>query len=65
MKYLVDTNVLIEILRGNKELAKFLETLEKPVYISGITEAELLSGKECKNERKKNKLLEFISLFEK
>ena len=65
MSYLIDTNVLIELLRGNKKVAEFLENLEKPLFISGITEIELLSGKECKQKSKKDRVVELILLFEK
>jgi len=65
MKYLVDTSLLIELLRGNEKVAELLENLPKPVYISGVTEAELLSGKECKQPDKERKIIELISLFQK
>lgn len=65
MKYLIDTNILVELLRGNRKIAKFLENLERPLFISGMTEAELLSGKECKHKTKRTKVTELISMFEK
>ena len=41
---LIDTDVLIEYLRGSEPAAKFLEGLEGDLLISAISVAELFSG---------------------
>jgi len=43
-RYLLDTDVLIEYLRGIKPAIKFLEGLEGELILSAITVAELYSG---------------------
>ena len=43
-RYLLDTDVLIEYLRGIKSAIKFLEGLEGELILSAITVAELYSG---------------------
>ena len=43
--YLLDTNFLVDYLLGKPEfITKFKEFLEKGLYISAITSAEILSG---------------------
>ena len=41
---LIDTDVLIEYLRGSEPVAKFLEALEGDLLVSAISVAELFSG---------------------
>lgn len=43
-KYIIDTDVLVEYLRGSDRAAEFLETLEGDLIISVISVAELFSG---------------------
>ena len=43
-RYLIDTDVLIEYLRGSYQAADFLEQLQGELLISAITVAELFSG---------------------
>jgi len=43
-RYLIDTDVLIEYLRGSDRAARFLEELEGDLMISAISVAELFSG---------------------
>lgn len=44
-KYLLDTNVIIEVLRGNDEIITKIESIgQENCYISEITLAELLYG---------------------
>ncbi|MBC8083188.1 MAG: type II toxin-antitoxin system VapC family toxin [Hymenobacter sp.] len=44
MAYLLDTDVLIDFLRGRAEAAAFLDSLIEPPFISVITVAELYAG---------------------
>lgn len=41
--FIIDTNIVLYILNGNKELAGLLD--EKEIYVSFITELELLGYK--------------------
>ena len=43
-RFLVDTDVLIDFLRGDLRAAKFLEETQGDLYVSAITVAELYSG---------------------
>jgi len=43
-QYLIDTDVLIEYLRGSDRAAEYLETLEGDLILSAISVAELYSG---------------------
>ena len=48
--YLIDTDVLIEYLRGSDRAAEFLEQVEGDLLISAITVAELFSGAQGSGE---------------
>lgn len=66
MPYLIDSNILIDYLRGDKGTAEFLYNLEKTdnsAFISVITEYELLCGKDIDNPIKSKKISELLSLF--
>lgn len=43
-RFMIDTDVLIEYLRGSDRAAKFLESLEGDLIISAMSVAELFSG---------------------
>lgn len=58
---LLDTNVLIEILKGNQKTIQTIEDLHSALYISSITGMELYFGAINKPEIKK--LEKFIALF--
>jgi len=57
----LDTNVLIEILKGNEETIKKVESLTDTLCISSITVMELYYG--ALNKVELNKLEKFVSLF--
>lgn len=66
MPYLLDSNILIDYLRGDKKTAEFLYNLEKTdnsAFISVITEYELLCGKDIDDPAKSQKISELLSLF--
>lgn len=50
MQHLIDTDVLIEYLRGNARAAEFLETLEGDLIVSAISVAELFYGVQDSDE---------------
>ena len=57
----LDTNILIEILKDNHETIEKVESLSNPLAISSITVMELFYGAINKAEVKK--LEKFVSLF--
>jgi len=64
--FLIDTDVLIDFLRGLKEARDFLFRLRKEgkLLISVINVAEIYSGKEIKNFAKRKIIDQFLSEFE-
>lgn len=60
----VDTDIFIDLFRGRKEAVAFFREHQE-ILFSAITEAELLAGEECNNEKKKENILHFLSQFEK
>ena len=47
---LIDTNVLVDYLRGHPKAVEFLEGLERPFRVSVVTSAELLAGARTSGE---------------
>ena len=58
----LDTNILIEILKAEPKTIQKVKSFEKPLAISSITVMELYYGALNKNELKK--LENFVNLFE-
>jgi len=67
MKIVVDSDVIIDVMRNVQSSVELLEDLmkENELFISGITEAEVFSGRDMQNEDKRQKLLRFLSFFQK
>ena len=63
-RLLVDTDVLIEYLRGRREAVEYLEGLTSDLYLSVISVAELFAGVRGDEEEKslKQLLLAFVVL---
>lgn len=61
-RYLLDTDVVIEYLRGRERAVKFLEGLEGDLLLSAITVAELHSG--VKGAEEERALENFLLAFE-
>ena len=59
---LVDTDVLIDFLRGLEQAKHFIANLPDEVYISAITVAELYVG--VRNGKERTTLTELIDTFE-
>ena len=59
---MIDTDVLIEYLRGSDRAAKFLEGLEGDLIISAISVAELFSG--VKGSEEMDALDQFMLAFQ-
>ncbi|MCK4725713.1 MAG: PIN domain-containing protein, partial [Anaerolineales bacterium] len=55
---LIDTDVIIEYLRGSDKAIKYLEELEGSLYISVISVAELFSG--VKGDAEEQTLEQFL-----
>lgn len=62
VKLLIDTDVLIEYLRGRAEAATFLESLESQPATSVICVAELISG--ARDEGEREAIERFLLAFE-
>lgn len=60
-KYLFDTDIIIDYLRGNKKAVQFFESFEGEFCISAITIAELYSG--VRGDEEEKDLNYFLSLF--
>lgn len=58
----LDTNVLIEILKGNQSTQRKIASLQTPLSISSITAMELIYG--AKNKQEVKKLEQFFQLFD-
>jgi len=61
-RFMIDTDVLIEYLRGSDRAAKFLESLEGNLIISAISVAELFSG--VKGSEEMDALDQFMLAFQ-
>lgn len=59
---LIDTDILIDFLRGFAPAKTFIETLSDPVYISAITVAELHVG--VRNGKERATLTTFLDTLE-
>lgn len=57
-RLLVDTDVLVEYLRGRPEAADWLESQEAELAVSAISAAELFAG--CRGAREAQRLEEFL-----
>ena len=56
MGYLLDTDIVVFLLRGKKGIAEKLSEIEpKDIYISEITVAELEYGNHCSGRYAENK----------
>ncbi len=64
--YLVDSDILIDYLRGQEHARAFLLEANKKttLWISVISLVEVYSGKETKDFQKLNRVEEFLSNFE-
>ena len=60
-KILVDTDILIDYLRGQNDALEFIKSNARSIVLSAITVAELYAG--IKSEHEKTVLGQFISLF--
>ena len=58
---LLDTNILIEILKGDEKTIKKVQSFKQQLHISSITVMELYYG--ALNKAELNKIEKFISLF--
>ena len=61
-RYLIDTDILIEYLRGSEPATEFLEGLDGDLLISAISVAELFSG--AKGSEELAALDQFMLAFE-
>ncbi|WP_290623449.1 MULTISPECIES: type II toxin-antitoxin system VapC family toxin [unclassified Archaeoglobus] len=63
--YLVDTDIIIDVLRGFEGSKEFLlKIAQEGIAISTITVAEIISGKESRDAVTREKILRFLRNFE-
>ena len=62
---LVDTDVFIDFFRGVEKSIEFIGANKDSIAFSSITEAELLSGKECSDAKQREVVLHLLSQFKK
>ena len=60
-RLLLDTDVLIEYLRGRSEAVEYLESLSSDLYLSVISVAELFAG--IKGDEEERSLKQFLLAF--
>jgi len=60
-KYLLDTDVLIDYLRGNDQAVNYINAHSRQIILSAVSVAELYAGVRDGEERKE--LDEFVGLF--
>ena len=60
-RFLVDTDVIIEYLRGREQAVEYLESLEGMLYVSVVTVAELYSGV---RDNEQEELEQFLNAFD-
>jgi len=58
--FLLDTNILIDALRGYKPAVSFVESFSE-IYVSVITVSELIYG--CRNKTELNKIVKLVSYY--
>lgn len=61
-RFMIDTDVIIEYLRGREQAIRYLESLEGGLCVSAITVAELYSG--VKGTDEETALERFLSAFD-
>src|SRR5690348_1204635 len=59
---LIDTDVLIDYLRGRAEAVTYLEGLQEPLLVSAVTVAELYAG--VREGAERTALGQFLAAFE-
>ncbi len=61
---IIDTDIFIDLFRDQKQAKLFFAELDFTSHgISVVTEAEILSGRECENNGVRERLMHFLSAF--
>lgn len=63
--YCIDSDILIDYLRGIKDARDFLlrESAVAPLYISAISVVEIYSGKDTRDQKKREQIEKFLQNF--
>jgi hypothetical protein len=61
----IDTNILVDHLRGHAPGVKFLRTTKEEILFSAITETELLAGKANNDPKQREALLQLLGQWKK
>ena len=67
MKAVIDSDIIIDVLRQQERAKNFIENItkdENTIFISVLTEAEVLSGRDCNDGIKREKTEGFLDSFE-
>ena len=63
---LIDTNIFIDHFRGHALATDFFESLDQDnIIFSAISEAEIITGKQCNELKKKEEILQFLRKWQK
>lgn len=62
---IVDTDIFVDFFQGVEEALLFLNENKASIVFSAITEAELLSGKQCTDLKQKEMVIRVLTQFEK
>ncbi len=60
-KVVLDTNILIEILKGNEDIVSFVQNLKAQLFISTISKMELFYG--ARDKKELQRIEDFTNLF--
>src|SRR3989344_9164065 len=64
--WLIDTNIFIDHFRGYAPAIGFFESLDPDsIIFSAISEAEVITGKQCNELKKKEEILQFLRKWRK
>jgi predicted nucleic acid-binding protein len=62
LKYLIDTNILVDALRLKSEAIVFLENLHGEKFVSSVTMAEIFAG--VRSDKQRNNALKLFSVLQ-
>lgn len=63
-RYLLDTDILVEYLRGREPAAEYLEGLEADLHVSTVTVAELFAGARDDEEDRLQRFLDSFTVLQ-
>ncbi len=61
-RYIFDTDIIVEYLRGSQQAAEFVDSIEGDLLLSTVTVAELYSG--VRDEQEERSIEQFLLAFD-